>query len=410
MSPKTELSDTPSTGRCATGSSVLEPVDAAGHALSAVHRVAEDLRGLSALGHRTAGSEGEREMLHQVKNRLSTLENGQEKGRVEGFVAFTSPALVVGAHAALLLLAGVLGWVQPMLGAVLCGVVTTSLIFEVTGKRSWIRWVLPKSASYNLVAQVRAQNPLGSVVIAAPLDSPRWRPDRPTWLKRPLRAVVTAALLVTGLLMLKALAEPWGRPTISLYVAALVVLAATVLLTGVAQRRVAGIREDASAPVALLELLRRLEVNPPKDLDVWVVFTGCAHAYQNGMGAFLAMQRQRLVHPLLVIALDEPGRAPLGAVVSEGPLFPLAHRPTGPALVERLRWAGAEIPELDHESVTDARAATLWGYRALALVGGGREESTSESTLEAVDVVEDLVRMYRADLASVPRTRTEPAS
>jgi len=365
----------------------------------AVH---DDLDALSQVGHRTPGSEGERQLLHQVRNRLGGGGEADSTARIEGFVAFTSPAMVIGAHAAALLSSGILGMFQPTVAAVLCAMITTSLVFETTGRRSWVRWVLPKSASYNLVCRVAAVKPLGAVVVAAPLDSPRWRADRPAWLRRPLRAVVAAAMVVTVLLLMRALAEPWGRPTQGVYTVALVILAVTVAFTGVAQRRVGGSREDASGPAALLELRRRLERDPPVGLDVWLVFTGCAHAYQNGMGAFLAMHRQRFTSPVLVIALDEPGRAPLGAVVSEGSLFPLAHRSTGPALVERLRWAGANIPIIDHESVTDARAATLWGYRALGLVGSGMAQSTAESTVAAVDTVEGLVRLYHDDLARVP--------
>ena len=215
--------------------------------------------------------------------------------------------------------------------------------------------------------------------------------------------VVAAAVVVSVLLTLRALAEPWGRPTQGMYLASLLVLGATVVFTAVAQRRVGGDREDASAPVVLLELIRRVQANPPPGLDVYAVFTGCAHAYQNGTGAFLGMHADQLSDPLLLIALDEPGRGPVGAVVSEGPLWAQHHRPTGPALVERLRWAGDEIPVIDHASVTDARAAMIWGYRALAIVGAGSEESSPKHVLSAADLVERLVRLYAEDVARVPK-------
>lgn len=352
------------------------------------------------MGHRVAGSEAERRMLHLVRGLLPE----GTRARIEGFVAFASPNLVLMGHAVLLLIAGVIGWFEPVVGAIGCGVVTAHLINESSGRRSVLRWVLPKSASYNLVVPLERSPSLGTVVLTTPLDTPKWRPDRPSWMKRPLQAVVAAAMVVTVLLILRALAEPWGRPTQGMYIGALIVLAATVAIEIFAQRRVEGRgREDASGSAAMLELVRRFHADPPAGLNVWFVFTGCGHAYQNGMSAFLAMHRARLVDPLLVVAMDEPGRGRIGAVVSEGPLWAQVHRPTGPALVERLRWAGAEIPVIDHESVTDARAAMIWGYRALALVGTGTAEPTPADTERAVDTVEALVRLYGDDLARVPR-------
>ena len=168
-----------------------------------------------------------------------------------------------------------------------------------------------------------------------------------------------------------------------------------------AHRRAAGVHEDASGPAVLLELIRRFDADPPPSLDVWAVFTGCGHAYQNGMHAFLAMRGGRLKEPVLVVALAEPGRPPLRAVVSEGPLWAQHHRPTGPALIERLRWAGLDLEEIDSAGITDARAAMLWGYRALAL-SGGKGVPTVDDSVRAVEVAETIGRLYAEDLRRVP--------
>lgn len=357
-----------------------------------------DLEALGAVRHRVAASEGEREMLHEVRNRLPPA----TVGRIEGFVAFASPSLVVLIHAALLLGGALLGLWNPWIGTLLCGAVTLHLITEGASGRSLFRWVAPKVPSYNLVVSLPCDQPLGSLVVSAPLDAPRWRPDRPRWFRRPLQAVVFAAVAVTFVLSLRALAEPWGRPSMTMYLVSVGILVTSIGLAWTMQRRVNTRREDASAATALIEFLRRMQRNPAPGLQVVAVFTGCAHAYQNGMHAFLAVRGRALPQPLLVVALDEPGRAPVGAVVSEGPLWAQHHRPTGPALVERLRWAGADVPVVDHESVTDARAAMLWGYRALALVGGGSGESSPEGTAAAVDLLEALSRLYAQDLAQVP--------
>jgi len=337
-------------------------------------------------------------MLHRVRERLPE----GIQGRIEGFVAFVSPSVVLGLHAFALLASGLLGLYQPLLAGVLCAVFTLSLLTEGTGRTSVLRRFLPKQASYNLVWKRAAEPSLGTIVISAPLDTPRWRPSQPRWLKRPMKLVLYAAFVVTGLLALRALAEPWGRPTQGMYVGALLVLAAALLLGMIVHRRSVGFREDASGPAALIELIRRFESDPPPGLDVWIVFTGCGYAYQNGMGAFLGMRGKRLKGPVFVLGLDEPGIPPLSAVVSEGPLYAQHHRSTGPALVERLRWAGLDIRSTDTNRITDARAAMLWGYRALGLAGGGEGQPTGPDTLRAVQVAEALTRLYAEDLRRVP--------
>ncbi len=374
-------------------------IDSSGRwATSSVERIQQDLEDLRQVGHRYAGSEGEREMLHRVRGRLPE----GAASRIEPFVAFVSPAFVLGAHALALLVSGLLGLQQPLLAAMLCSFVTLSLLSEGTGRTSVLRRFLPKQASYNLVWRRELEAPIGTLVLTAPLDTPRWRPDQPRWLRRPMKAVVYAAFVVTGLLLLRALAEPWGRPTQGMYLGSLMVLGVTVLLGILAHRRSVGVREDASGPAALVEIIRRFEDDPPEGLDVWVVFTGCGYAYQNGMGAFLGMRGKRLPGPVMVLSLDEPGIAPLSAVVSEGPLLAQHHRPTGPALVERLRWAGLDIRSIDTNRITDARAAMLWGYRALALAGGGAGQPTPQDTLRAVEVAEAIIRLYAEDLRRVP--------
>ncbi|MEQ1567190.1 MAG: hypothetical protein ABMA64_16235 [Myxococcota bacterium] len=359
-------------------------------------RVTEELRALGAVAHRYAGTEGEREMLHQVRSRLPE----GARTRIEGFVAFAFPWAIHAGHAAALVAGGLVGLYRPLLAAVICTVATASLIAEGTGRFSVLRRMLPKSASYNLVWRREVDDALGSLVVTAPLDAPRYVPLRPRWLRRPLQLLVVAASVLTFLIWLRALAEPWGRPSLSMYVVSLAVLAGSMLVGAVAHRWNPSPVDDASAPAALLELVRRWQTDPPPGLDLWVVFTGCGYAYQNGMHAFLAMRGARLRQPALVVALSQPGRPPLRAVVSEGTLVPHEHRPTGPALVERLRWAGVDLPSTDTATVTDARAATQWGSRAVALRGGGGI-ATGADTVRAVEVAESIAWLFADDLRRV---------
>ena len=358
--------------------------------------ISDDLAALSRVPRRFAGTEGEREMLQSVRDRLPA----GVVGKTEGFVAHLSPHVWTGAHALLLLFAGVIGYRWPGIGAVLCAVLTLALLGEGLGRFSLLRWWAPRHPSYNLVVKQDGERSLGAVVIAAPLDIPRWRPwSRRVSTFRPLQILLAASTLVTVLLFLRAFAEPWGRPSVGMYAAALLVQAGTAVIGGLAQR-LTDSTEEASGPATLLEIVRRVQEDPVPGVQVWAVFTGCGRAFQGGMEAFLQLHGPNLPDPVLVIALDDAGRSPLHAAVSEGPLLKQYHRSTGPALVERLRWAGVAVPAIDHNQATDARVALLHGYRGIALVGGDGA-SSPESVSSTADVVETVVRWYGEDLAGV---------
>ncbi len=324
--------------------------------------------------------------------------------KIEGFVAHTTPALVLGLHLALLVVLGVIGFWQPQLAAMFSALVTVSLIGEGTGRFSLLRHLLPKSASYNLVARLPASPALGAVVVATPLDAATWRPLRRRWLWfRPLQAVFGAVLVVDVMLALRSFAEPWGPATLRAYLVALIGLGITVAV-GAVYHRTGDAKGETGGLAAQLELLRRLRERPVPGVEVWFAFTGCGHAFQGGMTAFLALHERTLPAPTLVIALDHPANTPLQATVAEGALLAQHHRPTGPALVERLRWAGVFVPPVDHGGATDARAALVAGFRAVALVGGDGEPS-AESVERVADVTEHLVRWYAEDLARVADVR-----
>ncbi|MBW2254682.1 MAG: hypothetical protein JRI25_08815 [Deltaproteobacteria bacterium] len=355
---------------------------------------------LSRVTQRYAGTEGERAMLHAIRERLP---EGVES-RIEGFVSHLSPAFFFGLHVVLVVLAGLLGFWHPALGAVLCALVTLSLAGEGLGRFALLRGLFPKSPSYNLMVREAADPSLGAVVLSAPMDVPAWRPLRRRWLTwRPLQLVFAAVLIVDTMLLLRTLAEPWGPRTLELYVLALVVLAVTVVAGSVMHRLGEG-SDDGGGPAALIELMRRFRELPVPGVDIWYAFTGCGHAHQGGMHAFLTLHDKTLLEPCLVVALDAPARPPLRAAVSEGSLLAQHHRSTGPALVERLRWAAVSVPPIDRGGATDARAALVHGYRALAL-SGGDGIATPEAADQVADVLENIVRWYGEDLARVADVR-----
>lgn len=369
-------------------------------------RLSEDMVALGHISRRFACTEGEREMLQAVRARLPEVEN-----RVEGLVGHPSPALSVGLHAAALGAFAAVGYFYPLVGAVFAALASLSLVGEGTGRFTLLRHLLPKLPSYNLVARHRVERPLGALILATPLDIPRWRPRWPKWLRwhRPLQAVLVAAMLSIAPLLLHSPGQPWGLRLLELYGLGLLFLTGTFVVGGLIHRYAGQEDADASGPAVALELARRLHENPPSGVEVWWVFTGCGQAHQEGMDAFLRLHARAFPETVLVLALDDPGRPPLQAAFSEGSLVAQHHRPTGPALAERLAWAGKQIPAVDLHRVTNARAALLLGYRALALAGG---EGTSDPrrAADAADAAEILARWFAEDLGRMAKTRTLPPS
>jgi hypothetical protein len=362
---------------------------------------------LAALSGRIAGQEGEREMLTRVRERLPPMPDGTTI-RSEGFVAHTAPALSLGIHALVLLIAGVLGFFWPAPAAIVAGAVTLSYLAEGSGRVGPIRWWLPLSPSYNLVVrQPTTGKALGTVVFVTPLDAARKRPLDGKWLlgRRPGRLLLIAGFVVTVLLGIS-VAEPWGARTTWFYIAAMIVVAASVALGARWWGWAGEGKDDASGPAAMLELMRRLSAEPIAGMDVWYAFVANGHAYQAGMTAFLDLHKNTLADPVLVLSLRRPGRPPLRATQSEGTLFAQPHLPTGPALLERLGWAGVSVPVVDFGGASDARAATVRGFRAVGITGGG-EPATPEQTEHAVEVVETAGQWFAADLATVAGDRAQ---
>lgn len=387
--------------------------------MSAVERITADMERLARIEGRIAGSDGERAMLQEVRERLpASVRRGPPPEpvpavalgaglpppdvttvKIEGHVAHTKPALAIGLHAATLFVGGLLGLWRPDVGLLLCAIVTASLLAHGAGRQNLWKLLLPKEASYNLV--VRAGHPpgaalRGTLVLSAPLDVPRWR--APSWLRpaRAARALLFAAWAVSAMLLHRWLAEPWGPVTWDVYGGLLAVFAAGVVISAVTGRPGSG-HDEAGGPAVLLEVLRRLEVSPLRDLDVWYVFTGAGRAGHAGMEAFLDLHRRSFTEPVLVVALNDPARPPLAGTVTEGAVFPLAQKPAGPALVERLGFGGLAVPIVHHVGTTDAWAALVRGIRAVGLVGGrGRPEVAQ--AVRAADVVERLARTWEDDL------------
>jgi len=348
---------------------------------------------LGALRERFATSDQERGALDVVASLLPE----EAHARVEGFVGHPNPVAMLGVHGVFILASTILGLWYPSIGAFCCLLVTASLVAEGTGRRGMLRWWLPRHPSYNLVVPEPMGSAQGTIVLTTPLDVPAWPMRASHGPRRPFLWIGVSAVTLSLMMLLRTTSQQFDAPLLFVYAFTLVVMAATSVVGLIARRGIPKAEGDPSGMGTLLQLRERLEADRPPGLGIWYLFTGCGRGHHEGIEAFLRVKGPRLKKPVLVVSLVDTGRAPLRATLTEGPLWPQHHRPTGPSLVERLRWTGWKVRLVDLPESTDARAASRLGYRAIGLVGG-RSESTPEAMEKAGAFAEALVRQFAADV------------
>lgn len=351
---------------------------------------------------RYAGSAGERQMLDAVRECLPA----GVLSRPEGFVAHVYPQTVKILLGLGIVSSGILGIWLPKWGFLLCLVMLIGLIAEGTGRLAFVRAWLPKSPSYNLVIPPQedwstgGEAPRGTIILSSPLDVPRWNARALRWMKRPYRALLLSAQILSFLLLMRVLSVQIDSVLVWVYIGCLVVVAILALVGLWARSPTVQEEADVGGLAATLLTQAQLRANPIEGVEVWTVFTGAGSAHQEGMDTFLRLRGERLPEPVFVVSMAGGGAPGLVANASEGPLWPQRQRPTGPSLVERLGWAGLQLPLVDQPQPTDGRAAMLLGYRALSF-GAVESVSTPASIQHSADVVELVCRWFGEDLRRV---------
>ncbi len=356
-------------------------------------------RELAALKARLAGSAAERAAIDAVGR---WFEARGEAVRYEGFVASTSPPLNAALHLWIAALAALLGGVWAPAGLALLILALASAVRELRGDAPWLRRLLPRDSSYNLLVRRPASGRrLGTLVLAAQVDVPRR-----TW--RLSRALVAAPLgLAAGLalvLALESLGLGWFWLAPARWIAA-VALAAGGLAALYQHGRPAreGPGPGDSGVAAVLEAGELLAAQPLEHLDLELVIAGSQEAHGGGIRALLRQERARWSPAdTALIFVEDLGEGELVYGVGERLLTTAAYRPTLPALAERISrrrpWrgvGGAVLPRF-----TGALLPTRAGYRAMTVSGAPPSPAVSPpSTRRCAAFLAELARVYDADLS-----------
>jgi hypothetical protein len=199
-----------------------------------------------------------------------------------------------------------------------------------------------------------------------------------------------------------------ARPlTIAQFVCTAVLLTAVLLFVDVAlSEPVPGANDNASGVAALLELGRRLDSNPPQNLDVWLVSPGAKEGLMLGMREWMRAHADELdPRRTFFLNLDSVGRGTVRIVGSEG--FVIIYRHDA-RLVE-LAAAHAR-DDLEREPYTwrlgtDGTIPAMRGFASLTLCatdaygrvpdlhgqGDTADRIETASILRAVELAESLI-------------------
>lgn len=319
-----------------------------------------DVRALAGMV-RSSAAAGERASAEWIAGRLRAA--GVEDVRVEPYRGQTTYVWTYAAHLVLALLGA---RVRSRALAVAAAVLAEG---ELSGRRPWLRRVLPAGRGANVVARIPAagDGPRRTLVLVAHHDAARtgliWSPRLAHLAARrrlATRAMDPFAAPFAPFLALAPVRRARGLVTVGL-------LGALALLLDVARSpTVPGASDNGTGVAGLLELARRALAAPRPGLEVLLVLPGGEEAGMDGMRAFLSAHR---LDPAttLVVGLDTLGAGVPIVAASEGALVAQAYAPRDLALVppevERWRLGGWTDPVL-------ARHA---GLRTLSLLSRGPE-------------------------------------
>ena len=134
---------------------------------------------------------------------------------------------------------------------------------------------------------------------------------------------------------------------------------------------VPGANDNASGVAVALSLADKLQEEPPRNLDVWVVLTGGEECGMEGMRSFARTHKDELdPFKTIVLAIDSVGKGDVRWVTAEGMTISFEMDPRVGQLCEAIAEADREdtnryrAAALRHGFATDALAARVAGLRA----------------------------------------------
>jgi peptidase M28-like protein len=268
----------------------------------------DTIRHLASLRGRWPGSEDERQAAEYVAGEVRRL---GRKATLEPVSVRPSYALTYAIHAALAVVGNVVAVYSPPLGVLILLLASLSMFGDLTARFHLLRRLMARRWSRNVTSA--GTNPAASatVVLTAHYDSARSglifaHRRRPLRLLRRLRSLagpidlvfwtMIAALAMAVVRLLAGFgADEATALTIAQFVATVVLMVAFTLFIDVAlSEPVPGANDNASGVAAVLEVGRRLDTDPPANLNIWLVFPGAKEGIMLGMREWMRAHHDEL--------------------------------------------------------------------------------------------------------------------
>jgi hypothetical protein len=272
-------------------------------------QIASDIEALCQFD-RTSASPGERDAAGWVRSRLEGI--GLET-QIEEFHFFPDYWTVWGAHALGAYVAARLarnGKRRALVAAGLSSFLAASFWGDLTSAYYWLRDRFPARLSYNVLARLPNPNASHVVIVCAHHDAahsgtvfnPRiqeWAVKQlgspagrgPSIMRLPFAGLLLTAAGATG----RALGLPRWLTALPLRLGGTInLLTAAAMLDIGRSPTVPGANDDASGVAAMLAMAEELHREPPENLEVWFLSTGCEEGILGGMLNFVKRHRGEL--------------------------------------------------------------------------------------------------------------------
>jgi len=266
----------------------------------------EVIRELCSFEGRAAGTDAERRAANWLARRLRA--SGR---RVEVEPTYVHPkyGLVHAGHCTLGFAGSLVAIAQPAAGFGICLASALSMYLDLNARFYLLRRLFFRRASQNVVSPGSRPDAPARILLCAHYDAARTgSPFDPKRLARAARLTVRLGLpvapfrvlfwsLAVLLPILGARMAGVESGVISLLQLppTLILLTGAFMLTDVELSEVVpGANDNASGVATALSLAEELEVDPPENLDVWVVLTGAAECLMEGMRSYVRAHRPEL--------------------------------------------------------------------------------------------------------------------
>jgi hypothetical protein len=242
-----------------------------------------------------------------------------------------------------------------------------SLALEFSGRRQWVRKLLPRAEGANAIARVRPRRERRrTIVVMAHIDAAQtglmWHPAfTGMWAAQARRTGKAGSPGTLPLVALAAIAAGGRRARLAggALLATSLALAADVASKG----SVPGANDNACAAAGLVTLVDRFARDPLEHTELIAVATGCEESGMGGAAAFIRGAGAELdPATTLVVGLDQIGAGDPHVLTGEGPPGLASYRQAD------LRCAG-DTPRFHAAAWTDPIVAVFAGLPAISIVG-----------------------------------------